>query len=236
MKQRTVTKEELLRINALCKKKDIDILDLRIEFVDHIAKSIEELWVYHPKMTFKDALNTVYKRYGVHGFMNVVQEHAKTMQRTYRLMLWEEIKPWFTPPRIFLTLLIGAGIYFLLVNYPPVSALFVVMISLIMIGVLISTAYKGYLARRRLKGERTLLYRGAVNQIFWFIYLLNVPFIQHLGKKEFYDMFARFPVIGSVLVVIIPLLAVGNHKILKVADLKAAELMEKAKMYLVTSN
>jgi hypothetical protein len=41
--------------------------------VDHLANAIETQWQENPKLSFNEALNKEFKKFGVFGFMDVLK-------------------------------------------------------------------------------------------------------------------------------------------------------------------
>ena len=44
--------------------------DVQSELVDHLANDIEEIWNEKPYLSFKDAWDTSFKKFGIFGFMD----------------------------------------------------------------------------------------------------------------------------------------------------------------------
>ncbi|WP_299057603.1 hypothetical protein [uncultured Polaribacter sp.] len=83
--------------------------DVQTELVDHLANDIEEIWQAQPLLSFEDARDKSFKKFGVFGFMDVVEAKQKQMNKRYRNIMWRFFKEWFTMPKIITTL----GIFFL---------------------------------------------------------------------------------------------------------------------------
>jgi len=83
--------------------------DVQTELVDHLANDIEQIWEEKPKLSFQEAKIISFKKFGVFGFMDVVEQKQKAMNKRYWKILWRFLKEWFTLPKIILT-----GIIFML--------------------------------------------------------------------------------------------------------------------------
>jgi hypothetical protein len=83
--------------------------------VDHLANDIEEIWATQPKLSFEEARDKSFKKFGVFGFMNVVEAKQKAMNKRYLKILLRFIKEWFTFPKTVTTALIFM-IFFLLLQ------------------------------------------------------------------------------------------------------------------------
>lgn len=62
-------------------------------------------------MSFEDARDQSFKKFGVFGFMDVVEQRQKAMNKKYLKYLWVEVKQWFTIPKIIITLTLFLGFY-----------------------------------------------------------------------------------------------------------------------------
>jgi len=80
--------------------------DVQTDFVDHLANDIEQIWEAQPKLTFREARDISFKKFGVFGFMDVVEQKQKAMNKRYWKILLRFVKEWFTLPKIILTSLI----------------------------------------------------------------------------------------------------------------------------------
>lgn len=80
--------------------------DVQTELVDHLANDIEQIWVVQPKLSFEKARDISFKKFGVFGFMDVVEKKQKAMNKRYWKIIWRFVKEWFTMPKIITTGLI----------------------------------------------------------------------------------------------------------------------------------
>lgn len=81
--------------------------DVQSELVDHLANDIEDIWLAQPKLSFEDARDTSFKKFGIFGFMDVIEAKQKQMNKRYSKILWRFFKEWFTVPKVVIT----AGIF-----------------------------------------------------------------------------------------------------------------------------
>ena len=80
--------------------------DVQTELVDHLANDIEQIWEVKPQLTFQEARALSFKKFGVFGFMTVVEQKQKAMNKRYLKILWRFVKEWFSLPKIIATGLI----------------------------------------------------------------------------------------------------------------------------------
>jgi len=82
----------------------VEWYDLQSELVDHLANAIETQWQENPKLSFDEALNIEFKKFGVFGFMDVVEKRQAVLRKKYNGLVWEHIKGFFGIPKIVLTI------------------------------------------------------------------------------------------------------------------------------------
>ena len=106
--------------------------DVQSELVDHLANDIEEIWNEKPYLSFKDARDTSFKKFGIFGFMDVIEAKQKQMNKRYRSILWRFFREWFTMPKVMTTLAVFLSLFMVLKiqysEYFLLGALFLVVI------------------------------------------------------------------------------------------------------------
>jgi len=101
-------KIEPKQINALyrfTRQHYVEHYDLQTELVDHLANDIEQIWEKHPNLSFAEARDRSFKKFGVFGFMDVVEKRQKAMNKKYFKYLKNELIQWFGWPKLLTTLL-----------------------------------------------------------------------------------------------------------------------------------
>ncbi|WP_218597962.1 hypothetical protein [Polaribacter sp. NJDZ03] len=77
--------------------------DVQTELVDHLANDIEEIWEENSNLTFEEARNVSFKKFGIFGFLDVVESRQKAMNKRYWKIILRFAKEWFTVPKIIIT-------------------------------------------------------------------------------------------------------------------------------------
>ena len=85
--------------------------DVQTELVDHLANDIEKIWEEHPKLSFEEARDKSFKKFGIFGFMDVVEKKERQMTKRYYKIVLRFIKEWYKLPKIILTLVLFFGFY-----------------------------------------------------------------------------------------------------------------------------
>tara|TARA_R110002049_G_scaffold82456_1_gene209816 strand:+ start:1277 stop:1984 length:708 start_codon:yes stop_codon:yes gene_type:complete len=107
-----LTQNHIQELYKFTKKHYVYHYDVQTELVDHLANDIEEIWEEHPNLSFEDARQKSFKKFGIFGFMDVVEAKQKQMNKRYRKILWRFFKEWFTLPKIVITLTIFLSLFF----------------------------------------------------------------------------------------------------------------------------
>lgn len=92
----------------------VEHYDVQTELVDHLANDIEQIWLEYPDLSYEEAKQKSFKKFGVFGFMDVVEQRQKTMSKRYMKIFWRYAKEWFSIPKIILTLMLFSVFHFLL--------------------------------------------------------------------------------------------------------------------------
>lgn len=85
----------------------VEHYDVQTELVDHLANDIEQIWSKQPKISFEEARDMSFQKFGIFGFMEVVEAKQKQLGKKYAKILWGFLKEWFSMPK-----LISTGILF----------------------------------------------------------------------------------------------------------------------------
>ena len=109
-----LTETHIQELYTFKRKHFVYHFDVQTELVDHLANDIENIWEEHPKLSFKDAQDKSFKKFGIFGFMDVIEAKQKQMSKRYRKILWRFFKEWFTMPKLAVTLGLVFMIFFFL--------------------------------------------------------------------------------------------------------------------------
>ena len=92
----------------------VEHFDVQTELVDHLAIDIEQIWLEKPLLSFEEARTISFKKFGIFGFMDVIEAKQKAMTKKYWKILYFFVKEWFSYPKIIITLSIFALFVFLI--------------------------------------------------------------------------------------------------------------------------
>ncbi len=95
---------QIQQLYAFTSKHFVEHYDLQTELVDHLANGIEEQIAINPKLTFKQALNNEFRKFGIHGFEDVIAKRKRAMSLKYWKIIFGFFKDYFSFPKIIATL------------------------------------------------------------------------------------------------------------------------------------
>jgi hypothetical protein len=110
-----LTAEQIERLYAFTRQHYVEYYDLQTELVDHMANAIEEQWENNPKLTFEEALQMEFKKFGVFGFMEVVDKRKSALNSKYNKLVVQHLKTFFSIPKIIGTLAAIGSVFWILV-------------------------------------------------------------------------------------------------------------------------
>lgn len=116
-----VSEAQIQTLYRFTREHFVEFYDVQTELVDHLANGIEQQWTENPKLTFEEALQKEFKKFGVFGFQDVIEQRSKALNKKYLKIFWKHFKNFFKLPRIIATL--GAfGILYQALTIVPFKA------------------------------------------------------------------------------------------------------------------
>ena len=127
----------------------VEYYDLQTELVDHLANDIEVMWQAQPQLSFEDAKTKAFKKFGICGFMEPIEQKQKAMNKRYMRYMWKELKKWFEIPQIVITISLFLVFY---ISFSTTYAKHFVIVFYVLIG--IWCFYKGRLLNRQFRRRK----------------------------------------------------------------------------------
>ncbi|MEI8113199.1 MAG: hypothetical protein WCI54_06195 [Bacteroidia bacterium] len=136
MTERKLSPEQIDNLFEFCREHYVNQYDLQIELVDHIASSIEEQWETDSKLSFQEALNKTFGKFGIFGFGKIKDRKEKELRRKYSRLLFQYLIDFYKWPKALLTFALTILLYLIFrltneVQIVTVSLSLVVCISVI---------------------------------------------------------------------------------------------------------
>jgi len=214
-----LTEKHIDELYKFTRQHYVEHYDLQTELVDHLANDIEEIWKERPTLSFNEAKVLAFKKFGVFGFMNVVEQKQKQMSKKYLKVLWSFAKEWFRLPKIVLTLMTMYMVYELIQLPYARGGVFVIFAITI-----IYATYKMMKLRKRIRKkqrkwmmEEMLLTQGS-----------SMAFIIATYPLHFMNFTSRFTegYITAFTSIMIVLISILIYVSLEVIPSKAEKLLE----------
>ncbi|MBP9848258.1 MAG: hypothetical protein KBC58_02350 [Flavobacterium sp.] len=220
-----LTTQQIERLYQFTRQHYVEWYDLQTELVDHLANSIETQWQENPKISFDDALKVEFKKFGVFGFMTVVEERQAALGKKYNKLVWQHFKSFFTFPKIIGTaaafgILVQLMLKFERANLIVIS-IFVLATLFFWIGI-IKMSRKNK-KEAKLSGKKWL-YKDIIFGLGSFTGFISLPLQFGLRIEET----AQYGIISAIIVsVTVVCLFLLGYIILKIIPSKAEEYLKE---------
>lgn len=99
-----LTTEQIQRIDDFCEQWGVNYYDVKMELVDHISTTIENLMTNNSQLTFDDAFIEARRSFGEIGFDQIVRQKENAISRNGRKQQLQYLLGFFTLPKILLTI------------------------------------------------------------------------------------------------------------------------------------
>ena len=162
--------------------------DVQTELVDHLANDIEQICEEKSHLTFEQARDVSFKKFGVFGFMTVVEQKQKAMHKRYWKILWRFVKEWFTLPKVIITSLIFIIFFTVLQSIYAEEIIFSSILILAIIDLYYLFKSRG---KKKKKKEKTFLLESMIGETrngFSVLVFINVFNIINLSDTNFETM------------------------------------------------
>ncbi|MBC6997524.1 hypothetical protein [Cytophaga sp. FL35] len=113
-----LTQDHIQKLFRFTRKHYVEHYDLQTELVDHLAHGIEEQWQKNPELSFDEALQREFEKFGVFGFMGVVEEKSAAMRKKYLIVVLGFFKDFFKLPKVLLTVFLVGLVTIIIWNIP----------------------------------------------------------------------------------------------------------------------
>lgn len=210
--------EQIEKLYTFTRQHYVEYYDLQTELVDHLANAIEAQWEENSKRSFEEVLQIEFKKFGVFGFMDVVEKRQAALQKKYHQLVWKELKTFFRLPKIIGTLAATGIIFYALKLFQQdvviVQMAFVFLVISFFIGIF-------WLSRKNKKNHQKTGKKWLLKEIIFgygsITGLMNLPIQIALNVKgEHYNDWALL--LFSFLLII---MALGEYVVLVLIPSKA---------------
>lgn len=220
-----LSQDQILDLYKFTRAHYVAHYDLQTELVDHLANGIEQQWEQNPKLTFKEAQEREFKKFGKGGFKGVIAARKKAMVRKYRGIIWDCFKEWWSLPKIVSTL---AAIFIIvaLLRILPKGDIKFVTIAVMLLGVSIVMGYRIFQLKSNLDGlcKKWLLQEMIYEKGVAIHFLLLPIYFVILGKNAGFleNTFGQL-IVATLLIIVLILFIISGYTI----PSKAEELLSE---------
>ena len=184
-----LTTSQIDQLYIFTRKHYVAYYDLQTELVDHLANAIESQWQQNPTLSFDEVLNKEFKKFGVFGFMDVVEQRQMALGKKYNGIVWQHFKDFFGIPKIVLTVAMNL-LLFSIIKVSAYKEWIIIGFYLILIGFTFYEMFRNRKIRRQkeILSEKKWLFEEIINQYGTFtgamIFPLNlvVQLINHVDN------------------------------------------------------
>ncbi|RRJ90361.1 hypothetical protein EG240_08910 [Paenimyroides tangerinum] len=181
-----LTQEQIDQLFVFTKKHYVEFYDVQVELVDHLANAIEAAWEVNPNLSFDETLQAEFKKFGIFGFTGLVEQKQNELHKHYNKMLWNEIKSFFTIPKIVLTALLFFLVYYILEKTGAIGETFALAALIISFIVFMFDGFRFIfkIKKEQKKQGKSWLLQSVAQQMF------SIPTIGFGGV--YFSMIGRF--------------------------------------------
>lgn len=223
-----LTEKEIEELYKFTRKHYVIHYDLQTELVDHLANDIETIWLEKPNLSFREARDISFKKFGVFGFSDVVSQKEKQMTKKYWRILWRFVKEWFDIPKIIGTAAIFSLFFFLLQIRAGSIILVTAFIIFCLSSIVFEIIIKYKVRSRKKKEQKIFLLEEMIHQTkggLIFVYLINIWNALNFLDIDFFSLSVYWIGLISFL---LTLLSISFYVIHFTIPEKAEELLEEA--------
>lgn len=200
-----MTKEQIETLYQFTSKHFVEHYDLQTELVDHLANGIEKTREDRPGLTFQEALQSEFKKFGVFGFHDVIEKHRAAMNKRYLKIIMGYVKSFFRLPKLLMTVALLMGYYTVLHYVSGQLQYYFVVITAwsIFLFLIVKTVILG--KKQKAKPKKWLLEEIIFNQMaFLNFMILPIHFINFMTPDSLESQLAQLVFsFGAVLYILL---------------------------------
>lgn len=172
-----LTQDQIQDLYRFTEKKHVEWYELQTEMVDHLANAIENIWEEDATLSYIQARNKAYSKFGIFGFSEVVGQKESALFKNYWREIWRHFKSFIQPPKIILTFLLIAIVYSVLLVVKNKDLFFKIGFSLTLLVPFALATYNIVAVRlRQRKTQRKWMFENIIYSYGGLIYLMiQVP-------------------------------------------------------------
>lgn len=204
-----LTAEQISSLYRFCARHYVHYYDLQAELVDHLASAIEERMASQPRLSFDEALEEVYKGFGIKGFADVVAERERQLSRSNNRFRRELFFNYFRWPKLAFTLLLATVVYTLGKWFPVATVQWVGGICLL--AIITGQAVVSSRIRRmaRLQHKQLLLTQNISSGVIWSTLFAQIWVSRHIWDEP--NTLSDLRLYALILLVTLSVVAIASY-------------------------
>lgn len=217
-----ISEAQIESLYSFTRQHFVEWYDLQTELVDHLANAIEAQWQENPTLSFDEALQKEFKKFGIFGFMDVVEQRQVALNKKYNKIVWKHFREFFGLPKILLSVGFMAILFLSMkqISYPeiPMYALILFVLGMFLTQVVRQIRYQN---RKTKKDEKRWLFQEVIRSYGNMSILLMLPF-QALGRMvDASDKLVQNDILLTIFCVLSVSFCIADYVILFVIPSKA---------------
>jgi hypothetical protein len=171
-----VTKKELERLYRFTREHYVVYYDVQTELVDHLANGIESQWQDDPKISFEQALQKEFRKFGVFGFSDVVEKRERAMGKRYHKLILKEIITVLKRPKVAVNLLLIFCLSKFFLGMDNGQNTYLSFIFIVFCILLIFAGRRAVRRRKAKEGKKVFLFETMIENAGGYFSLVWIPF------------------------------------------------------------
>ncbi|WP_052825883.1 hypothetical protein [Neotamlana nanhaiensis] len=170
-----ITESQIQQLYKFTALHYVEFYDVQTELVDHLANGIEQQWQENPKLKFEEALRLEFKKFGIFGFSDILEEKSKALAKHYRKQVYKYTKQYFKLPKIVLTLF-SMWALFKIVNVVENKNYVAVPVFVLLFGFQLYFLVTEHKKRKKIKKDtgKNWLFQHVTAQLGGLVHVLNL--------------------------------------------------------------
>jgi hypothetical protein len=171
-----LTAKHIEELYSFTKTHYVEWYDLQTELVDHLANDIEQIWLENPGLSFHQARDKAFGKFGIFGFSDLIEKKQNALTKKYWKLVWQIFKSYFKIPKIIMTLVFILGIYtiFHIVKFKDII---LYTFLAFFIGIPLIFIFKNYrkMSRRQKITSKKWMFEQTTASLGGFFLVINLP-------------------------------------------------------------
>lgn len=206
---KTLSKEQIDALFDFTRKHYVEYYDLQVELVDHLANDIEQIMNENPKISFEQARDKAFKKFGITGFSDVVSAKTWQMQKEYYKLIFKHFLSLLTSKIIIISIAFFAALSYIF-RYSKYNIYFFtgIIIILTVVATYLMFVNNRRMGKRIKNKDKVLLVESVSaslgNPLVYFNLLFNLlSFVfRQKSDNESSELIANYSVIFGLLLVV----------------------------------